>query len=60
MQAHDNHIAAYYFRLSALEDKAKSVAYENMLVGRLQRGEYLTPAAAKTARRVLRERKQQE
>lgn len=57
MQKHDNHVAAYYFRLSALDDLAKQRAYEDMLIGRLQRGEYLTKAAAKMARRYVRERK---
>ena len=28
MKQHDNHVAAYYFRKSALADRAKSDAYE--------------------------------
>jgi len=56
MQAHDNHIAAYYFRKSALADKAKSDAYEAELVRRYSEGLVLSRADTKHARRLIRER----
>jgi hypothetical protein len=34
MKQHDNHVAAYYFRKSALADKAKSDRYERELIRR--------------------------
>lgn len=55
MQAHDNHIAAYYFRKSALADKAKHDAYEAELVRRYREGLPLTRIDTKRARRLIRE-----
>jgi TPR repeat protein len=54
MKAHDNHIAAYYFRKSAMADKAKAVGYNAELVRRLREGLPLTRADKKQARALMR------
>jgi hypothetical protein len=54
MKQHDNHVAAYYFRKSALADKAKTDGYNAELVRRLREDLPLTRADKKQARALLR------
>lgn len=55
MLAHDNHIAAYRFRNAAIEDKAKSDAYDAELVRRYREGLPLSRADKKLARQIIRQ-----
>lgn len=54
MQAHDNHIAAYKFRLNALQDRAKFDAYNAELVRRYREGLPLSRVDKKKARAIIR------
>lgn len=54
MKQHDNHVAAYYFRKSAMADKAKSDAYEAELARRYREGLPLTRIDTKRARALIR------
>jgi hypothetical protein len=54
MKQHDNHVAWYYFRKSALEDKAKSNTYEAEMVRRYREGLPLSRVDTKRARQIAR------